>query len=223
MKISPVFFSALGILALLTSTVARGQLMFDVQLNTSALAGHSAAPFYIDFQLNDGAGEGEGNNTAILSNFTFSGGGAVGSSMTFGGASGSLGSSVTLTDSSAFNEFIQAFTPGALLAFRLHLTTAVSGAVPDLFSFAILDSTLANLPTLSAGSDVFMSINLTGESSSVETFASNNARSPAAGGPPLNLPAPLVTPVPEPSTYGLIGAVVLVCAAAWRRRSRSPS
>ena len=46
----------------------------NVSLGTSALIGHPAGPFSLDFQLLDGAGTNDGNNTATLSQFVFGGG-----------------------------------------------------------------------------------------------------------------------------------------------------
>src|SRR5688572_23187323 len=91
------FLGALVAAALFVST-AQAQLAYRVSMDTSALVGHPAGSFFLDFQLNDGEGWGNGNNTAVLSNFTFGSGGATGSATTFGGASGDLWSAVTLTD-----------------------------------------------------------------------------------------------------------------------------
>src|SRR5690349_14032044 len=119
-------------------------------MSTSPLVGNPAGPFSLDFQLNDGSAAGDGNNTAVLSGFFFGSGASLGSASVAGGASGDLGSSVTLTDSGFLNEFTQGFTPGATLQFLLNLSTNVdAGDTPDQFSFAILDSSGAQLPTLS--------------------------------------------------------------------------
>jgi hypothetical protein len=184
--------------AILAGSSARAQIAYDVTLNTTALIGHPAGPFYLDFQLNDGSGSGDGNNFATLSHFTFGGGNVLGSASGFGSFSGNLSSNVTLTDSNAFNEFYQAFTPDASLGFRLGLTTHVDSPVPDLFSFAILDSSLANIPTLSFGSDAFIVVNITSVNPTIERFAGDGAHSPLAGAPALALAAPMVTPCPSP-------------------------
>ena len=58
-----------------------------------------------------------------------------------GGASGDLGTSVTLTDSDFLNEFTQDFTPGSLLEYDVNLTTNVdTGFTPDAFSFALFQN-----------------------------------------------------------------------------------
>jgi len=206
-----------GACALLVASVAHAQSVFAVQLNTSALIGNAAGPFYLDFQLNDGTGIGNGNNTAIVSQFNFNGGAPLGGATTFGGVTGSLASSVTLRDTSAFNEFFQAFTPGSLLSFRLSLTTNANAPTPDLFSFSILDANLFNIRTFSPGnSDALIIANLTGPNLTLNTYAGNGV--PLAGATSIALPAPSAIPVPEPATYGLIGAALLGALACYRRR-----
>src|SRR5579859_8130563 len=86
--------------------------MFAVTLDTSPLIGHPAGPFSLNFQFTDGQGTGDANNTVTLSSFAFGGGSAAGGPSLTGGASGSLGSGVVLTDSAFFNAFTEGFTPG---------------------------------------------------------------------------------------------------------------
>jgi len=183
--------------------------IYHVDLNTSALVGNAAGPFSLDFQLNDGSAAGDGNNTAMLSNFTFGSGGASGGPTFFGGASGNLSTSVTLTDTSAFNELFQSFTAGNTLSFDLTLTmNSDAGPTPDAFAFGILDNTLYNIPTTGVG-DSFLLVNL-GSSPTITTGAS---LSPSVS---VN-----VTAVPEPGslTCFLMGLMIF---GFWRRvRSRS--
>jgi hypothetical protein len=226
MKSPSLFLRVLGALAcaaaLFAPSAARAQSFFNITLNTSALIGHPAGPFYLDFQLNDGSGIGNANNTAILSQFNFGGGSAiVGSDFAFGGVTGNLSSTVKLTDSTPFNEFFQAFNAGSFLSFSLSLTKTVNAPTPDLFSFAILDSNLFNLPTFAPGSDALITIDITGANPSIATYAGNFSIAPSAGGAPIGLAAPTIVAVPEPSTYGLLGALSLVGAVAWSRRRRA--
>lgn len=207
--------------AVLVAVTAQAQVSYRISLNTAPLLGSSAGPFYADFQFVDGSGGGDANNQAWIGNFQFGGGSPSGVAAGMGSFSGSLGSSVSLTDGSFFNEFYQAFTPGSTLQFDLTLTTrADAGSTPDSFAFAILDSTLSNLPTLAPGSDVFLQIDL-GATPIVRTYAGNANMPPAAGGLPIAIAAAVVTPVPEASTYGLWALVTLFAAALWRRRQRS--
>ena len=88
---------------------------FKAVINTASLAGAPGGPFILDFQLN---GVGPATNSVVLSNFSFIGGGATGSPDLFGGASGSLATSVTINSAGGFfNDFSQTFAPGSLLTF----------------------------------------------------------------------------------------------------------
>lgn len=201
------------------SSIANASILYDITMNTTPLIGHSAGPFSVEFQLNDGSGTGDSNNTAILNDFLFNGGGPAGSPTLNGGANGNLTSGVTLTDHSFFNQFIQSFTPGSALSFRLSLSTNIdSGGTPDQFSFAILDKTGTELPTLAPGFfDVFVQIDIDSANPVVRTFGADTSRVPAGGGSAINIAAPVATPVvPEPSTILLFPAS-LVALLVWKR------
>jgi hypothetical protein len=169
----------------------------DVSLDTSSLIGHAAGPFSIAFQLTDGNGYGDANNTATITNFMFGGGKPSGSATVLGGAGGSLGSSVILDDSQFLNFFTQSFVPGTYLAFRIVVTTNMdTGGIPDGLSFSILDSTGTEIPTLGGPSlNVFLSLDLNTPTPTLTNFASDPSRPPKAGGPPVAIPTPTVTPV----------------------------
>jgi hypothetical protein len=161
------------LVALLATVAGRADTSFNVWLDTSTLVGNPAGPFALDFQLNDGAGFGDGSNTATLSNFQFGGGSAAGLPTWFGGAAGDLSTSVVLTDTDPFNEFYQTFIPGAWLSFKVLLSTHfIPGDTPDLFSFAILDGNLMNLATQSLGTDTFLEVNIDSATPAVGTYAS---------------------------------------------------
>ena len=204
--------STLGALAgaiALLATPARAVSVAHITLDTSSLIGHPAGPFYLDFQLNDGSGFGDGNNTAFVSAIDFGGGSAVaGTENAFGGVSGSLLSGLSLTDTSAFNECFQQFVPGASLTFDVHLTTNVSGLVPDLFAFTILDADMYNIPTTSLGSDPLLSITLDGASPTIATFS----------GTSIAIPAPHV---PDHASTGLLVVAAFAGLVACGRRART--
>src|SRR5689334_16903130 len=81
------------LLMILTTSPSQAQIAFHLSMDTSVLVGHPAAPFFLDFQLNDGSGANDANNTISLSNFTFGGGTAgPGGALLTGGATGDLSS-----------------------------------------------------------------------------------------------------------------------------------
>jgi hypothetical protein len=190
--------------------------IYNVTLDTSAL---TAAPgaYSLYFQLTDGSGTNDGNNTVTLSNFSFGGGAPVDPAQLFGGVSGTLSTGVTLTDNSFFNGFVQGFTPGSTLTFGMDLTTNVdAGGVPDLFAASILDANGNEIPSLDpSGADTLLTINI-GSPLTVQPFAADPTTDPTTatstgqyvtmGAPALGSPAS----VPEPSALLLVGAALVV-------------
>lgn len=203
-----------GLLAMTPASVANS-VEYQFTLNTAPLVSSPAGPFSLDFQLNDGSGTNDGNNTASLSSFSFgAGGGPSGSASLIGGASGDLSSTVTIKDKSFLNDFTQGFTAGSSLSFTLNLTTNVdAGSVPDEFTFAILDSTGSELPTKSP-LNVFSLVNITSKLQ-VQTFGSDPSRPPVAGGSPIDTGAPTATlvNVPEPASFMLLAVGLFLLLA----------
>ncbi len=205
----------LGVASLLLTPTSSLAQNFHVTVNTTALTtlpNSANAPFSLDFQLNSGATLN--NNSAVISNFTFGGGGApFGSANYFGGASGTLPGAVTLTDTAAFNEFFQSFTAGTILGFDLSLSNiADAGPTPNVFAFSLLDSSTFNIPTTGLGDTLFL-VTLNGGALSPEAFSGTGDYA----GITVSFAA-----IPEPSTYGaMIGAAAFVGVLRNRRRNRA--
>jgi hypothetical protein len=225
-----LLFKLFALLVVLSVAVgaARAGEIFTVTLDTNPLTLSPAAdagPFSIAFQLTDGSGTNDGNNTATLSNFDFGGGSASGTPTLYGvGTSGDLGSTVTLTDNDFFNAFVQGFIPGSSLSFLAGLTTNVdAGGTPDAFAFSILDSSGSSIPTVDPA-DTLLTVNIDSASPTILTYATDPNQGTASGDVSITMGAPvtnLLTPVPEP-TLPLLMCVGLfgVCFAAWRIRDR---
>jgi hypothetical protein len=165
-----MFAVILGMLVLGGS--AHAATIFHVTVNTSSLIGSSSAPFSLDFQFNNGTVLN--NNSAVVNNFSYSGGAATGSPTLLGGATGNISSSVVFNNSSAFQELFQTFTPGTSLGFDVNLSTFLDGATPDAFVFAILDKNLANIPTTGLG-DALLLVNINSANPPKQTFSGTGA------------------------------------------------
>ncbi len=216
----------LGFILILAGPAARADLTWTVSLDTSQLAANYTAPFALDFEL-----VGSNGNTVTLTNFSFGGGSAgPGSAFLTGGASGNLGSSVSLTDNTVnfFSDFNQQFTPGSTLTFTVDSTLVAppSGGTPDNFSMVIFSgydpvngynpftgTGGTPIPTTDpSGADTFFNFNVNGPgSTTVDSFPS------ASGNISITVTPAIV--VPEPSS-GVIVLLSVVCTAAaifWRR------
>ena len=210
------FFVALCLL--LSSPLCRGNLIFDVSVDTSALIGNPAGPFSIEFQLNDGSGTNDGNNTVLVSNFNFGGGMPVGAATLIGGAIGDLSSTVKITDNNFLNEFFQEFVPGPILSFHVNLSTLVDpGPQPDQYSFAILDCSLIEIPTTSpANALVAVDIN---QQLTIQTFRGDpNGVLGCNGAPGIPLPTPRIVSEPGSLSLSLLGVLTVSLLAMLQRR-----
>ena len=201
--------------------IASADSIFTVTVNTVPLMG-LVGPFAVAFQLTDGSGLADGNNTAILSNFLFGGGSATGcppaACTTTGSASGDLTGSVKLTDTDFFNSFAEQFTVGNTLSFIVDLTTNMdAGGTPDTFAFSLFDNG-SPIPTLDPlGADTLLSVDIRSVSPTILTFATDPSRTTISLAAPVIGAAP--SPVPEPGTLWLM-AIALVALVGVRRARR---
>lgn len=208
-RLSALALAAICALLAAPSASEASTIAYGVSINTSSLPAGSA-PYALDFQLLGGSPLG---NTVTIDHFDFGGGLATNNpaATTIGLAGGSLGSSVTLSDSgvSFFNEFYQGFTPGATLSFIFVLSTNVNGPTPDAFSIAILDKNLLNIPTGGVG-DALLLVNIDKANAFVQTFAGTGAFSGVTV---------TATALPEPGSLTLLGVGLAGAGARrWRKR-----
>ncbi len=204
-----LLITACATLAAATSQAAI--LSFHVDVNTSSLVANPNGPFSLDFQLNDGGGTV--TNVVSLTNFVFTNGAPLGAANLIGGATGSLGSSVTLTDALFFsNEFFQGFSAATThIGFNVSITENVEPGIPDAFSMAILDSGLSNIPTTGLG-DSLLVVNIGSTPlhfSDIQLFSST---APDSG--------VTVSATPEPGSLGLVLGSGLI-AIGWSVRRKN--
>ena len=216
-----VALSASFLLALASASNA-ANLVYFVTLDVASLVSNPNAPFALDLQLVPGSNNV--TNSVTLSNFVVTGGTLTGTpDFSFGGATGSSASSITLTNSnSSDNEYAELFSSGVTrIQFKVTETsnseTVGSGTpIPEQFNVAVYDSTQSNIPTTdpSGGNALVSSAIVAGQTlSSVQTFTS---MSPDAGvSATVSLSA-----VPEPASAGLL--LVGACAMIARRKRPVP-
>jgi hypothetical protein len=215
MKAKDLFAKTLPLAAMLLLFAGASHAgLYHVTIDTSALNLPSISgngPFSLDFQLNNGSPVN--NNTAVISNFSFGGGGApFGQSTAIGGASGDLQGTISLVGSSDFNEFFQSFTAGSVVGFDLSLTQKVNGVAPDAFAIAILDNNLSNIPTTGFGNTLLYGVI---DTTSPLTIRQLNLASGTGDYAGVTISA---APVPEPQTYAMLLAGLGLLGYAARRR-----
>lgn len=177
-----------------------------VSWNVDALVGHTAAPYSLNFQLVDGAGTGNGNVTVTVSNAPFAG--------------------FSFDNTAFFQSNSPAFVPvpGTPLEFDVAITyTGTDSPTPDQFSFAVLDNTGFELPTLGPA-DALATFDVLPAGVTVVSYGADTSRSPNAGGAAINFPAPVITDLPGAVVPEPASALMLLPALALplirRRMSR---
>jgi hypothetical protein len=173
---------------------------YTFTLNTSSIAGSTGS---VDFTLYPGSGAQ--SLTATVSDFITDTGVYDGSQTLTGGAAGgpvASGGTLTLTDTTGFNDDLESFTYGNTLSFNVDLTGAAltspngSGSSPYQFIFSTYSDTAGTIPVLTSDPN--------GVSGIININPPNGAVTTSAVSSKLGIVA-----TPEPSTLWM-----LCCALA---------
>ena len=169
-------FALLGLIGALCSANVARATAYTVNLDTAAIAGNAAGPFYLDFQSIYGSGSAQ---VITLSNFLLTGGGFVnGTEFAIGAVAGDLASALVLSpDSSNFyNEFFQQFEASVThIRFDLDIVGGASGATPTSFAVSLLDGTdLFAIPT-TGFADTLVMFDIDGANTTFATASSTGA------------------------------------------------
>lgn len=203
-----VVIIALALLWLGHAAPTSADTVDQVTVDTSAANAGGTGQAELIFSLIDGNGTGDGNNTVTLTDISF-GAAASLDPLPLGSPSnaiGTLGSTVSMTDTTYDSTFGILFNAGGTVSFLLDLTTNPdSGGTPDAFSFVMFDSNGNLIGTADpTGAETLVDINLDGSSASTFGFAS--VTSAAVG-----------TPEPSSSLLLLLGLAMLIGLGIARR------
>jgi hypothetical protein len=229
-------FIAAGVAALLNAPCAKAQALYQFVVNTAPLESATEAPFYLDFQFNNGSTTSNNDNVVTLSNFSFGSGGSAtagtkGTNITGPGSiTGDLGSSVTINDGegAGINEFYEAFTPGSTLTFEASIpTVGQPGVNPEGFFFAIQDQSDANIATTDPSGENNLAEATLPTEGSLQTLTMNTYQSTGGSEFSGDTTHPdevgVTAAVPEPSTYAGLGLGIVALLAFGRKARRARS
>jgi hypothetical protein len=185
---------------------ARADLVLNVSVQTSPLSAQSG---YLDFQFNPGDSSAL-PATASVSGFQSVGGTLAPTATLTGDASGSLPGTVTLNNSTPFNDAFQGFTFGDSFSFTLTLSGPAvdnpGGTTGSAFALSLYaaDGITPLLTTDPNGSVATIDLNANG-TATIYTFSESQTDSTHAA------TVTLAGAVPEPSALTLL-AFAVACA-----------
>ena len=198
--------TAILLLALAAPATA-GPISYSVTINTSSISGGS---YFIDVQLNPGDQSSQAL-TAVVGSFNLGTGSLAGSPSVIGDVTGTLPGSLTLVNSTFFNDYYEGFTAGMGIFFNLTLSgpaiDSPNGTATGGSSFGISLFDGDNNPVLTVDPGGLLGridLGLDGKPTLIVSPAS------PAGGPAVTFtPETLPASVPEPATFELLGSAGL--------------
>ncbi|BDI29708.1 hypothetical protein CCAX7_17590 [Capsulimonas corticalis] len=201
----------------LGGVTAHAATLYKTTLDTTGLPALAAGDHYTAyFGLTGSAG-----STVTLTQLSAGNGGVLGAQSFTGGAFLHSNGSVALKDTGFVNEFTQDFTPGSEFDFTVDLSrTKIGSPDPDSFTFAILDSAGAPLPSNDPYTGfVITTIDLTKTDYNNDDFARYSLTASPAAFPDVNETTP--PPVPELSPNLALAVLGGCLALTMRLRRRS--
>ena len=217
-----LLFAAAMLLIILSSSASASADSYEVNVNTSSIAGTTGS---LDFNFNPGPlGATQAASLQIL-DFSSDGTLAVSplSPMLTGDVSGSLPGVLTFDNGTPFNDYFQGFTYGSTLSFEISLFGPALSS-PDgvstsgsAFAFSMFSDPAGTIPVLTTdttdGFAYVVTVNLDGT-----TTPTSYLTTPGTGGTGGGTGG--TTGVPEPRTGMLtLAAILIAFAASWRQRA----
>jgi hypothetical protein len=211
------FVFVMAVCVLCVGAVASASpITYQVTVNTSSIAGTVGS---LDFNFNPGFSATQAASLQILSfisDGTLVGGPCVtGGPCLTGDVAGTLPSTVTFDNGTAFNDYFDGFTFGTMMSFNVSVygpaLSAPNGVSTSgsTFAFSMFSNAVGTIPTLTTdvtnGFAATIDINLDG-TTTLANFSSQTS-----------ITAVETSPVPEPTSLGLVGTGIVVL---WNRRKR---
>jgi hypothetical protein len=194
-------------------TAGASFMTYHVDVNTATLNGQAGN---LDFQFNPGGSSAEAA-TATITHFLATGGSLAPTITLTGNATGLLPGTLTLGNSTAYNDAFQGITFGSKFSFDLTLSGAAldqpGGTFGSSFALSLYDAagTTPLLTTDASGSVLTVNLSTSGLTAA-QTFPQSATNStPAAQ-------ASSVSTVPEPSSLLLLASALPAATIAARRR-----
>ncbi|MER3427648.1 MAG: hypothetical protein C4334_06050 [Pyrinomonas sp.] len=193
--------SLVALLFFVMTQAEAAPVTYDVFVNTSAVSGTSG---FLSFQFNPGGADAQ-SATVTISNFAFTGGSLAASSTNSGGASGTLPSTVTISNNALLNELFQGITFGSNFSFRLTFTgpaidTPGGSSSGSAFGLSLYDSGEMPLLTTDPNGTVLTILFDPNGGRAVLTFPRDEN-----GSPSVVTITEQAAAVPEPATLLLVG------------------